>query len=327
MKKLNNSSIASNAGRLVFTLLIGASLTACGGGGNSGNSSQAVADTAAAAISTYSGNRDIAILNSANTLKFADVMLGTSDLNSIVGRAASNETTADAYSGILSIAHSLTNLANTQRQKSNLANRSVSGSEQCARGGSYSGNGEVDDDGLGWITYNLNNCVSDDGVTLNGQMTMYVDSDGLNNVSSYTLTFSQLSAMANGVTTIQTGNLRYYEVYPPNGVIRSTLTIFSTNSNSSEEYLLDEVVTENGSSSDYVSGKIYISDEGYVTLNSSNDFSFITSTNLPLEGAMFMQGGSNSRARITNHSSISYTLDIDSDGDGVYDSSQVRDVQ
>jgi hypothetical protein len=101
-----------------------------------------------------------------------------------------------------------------------------------------------------------------------------------------------------------------------------------------EDYNIDTTLNRypSGATKEYssISGRAYISDEGYVTISTSDDFAFFKNNTqdvyyVPYQGALYFTGASKSQARIPEHGTFStnsmdkYRLDLDKDGDGGYE--------
>jgi len=70
-----------------------------------------------------------------------------------------------------------------------------------------------------------------------------------------------------------------------------------------------------------LSGKIYLHDYGCVVISTSTPFQFLAGSTYPASGTMIVTGASNGRAKLTIFDSTGYTVDVDANGDGIYETS------
>jgi hypothetical protein len=104
-----------------------------------------------------------------------------------------------------------------------------------------------------------------------------------------------------------------------------TVTLYLTDNVTGKTDWIDDFtinVTEGlGYTDATLSGKIYLHDHGFVVISTSTPFHFLAGSTYPSSGTMIVTGASNGRAKLTVVNSTSYTVDVDADGDGTYETS------
>ncbi|NJD61397.1 MAG: hypothetical protein FIA93_01580 [Deltaproteobacteria bacterium] len=80
-------------------------------------------------------------------------------------------------------------------------------------------------------------------------------------------------------------------------------------------------VTEGAGFSDVTeSGTIYLHDYGFVVVSTATPFTFATGSATPSSGVLVITGRSNGKVRLTAIDTTTCSIDVDADGDGVYES-------
>ena len=338
--------------QLVSTLTLFSLLTACGGGGSdSGNGGASPPDAPKDANQAYTGARTPALLDTENTLRFSRLLFGTSSASGTLQRP---DDSASTMVDATSISQSLNTLAIRTSTQHNLQQRSVSDAEDCTHGGNITATGEVDDSALSAVLkLTFNNCEDDLGTVINGSMDQVINSIydyDLGTPDSYTVSFDGLTITQGSVSFSQTGSVDYFLSLDTNNfhyIKKETINLTSTNNTSGAASYLEDYNIESRRAylseppESTVSGKAYLHDEGYITISGSDPLNWAPSDtsdlnaqeNIPARsGYIALTGASNSEAKVSpatlNNSEASeseYRIDLDADGDGVYELTSIQD--
>lgn len=73
-----------------------------------------------------------------------------------------------------------------------------------------------------------------------------------------------------------------------------------------------------------ISGRIYLPDYGYVDIATPTPLRYVGGNTNPSSGVMVLTGSSNGRIRLTAVSSTTYTVAVDADGNGIYETTNTR---
>lgn len=311
------------------------SLASCGGGGDSSDEKKFTPLTPKP-DELYTGSLDPALLDTNNTPLFSNLMVGVSG-------AEIQSRPIEESNGFLPNQTTLfTKIAEKTRSirtASSLQARTVSDSSSCEYGGTASLIGEVDDDSeTGALVITFQNCQLVEGTVLNGQTSETITSAHDPEVSS--LAYDKLSITQDGESYLITGTIDYSDAYSNDSGIRTQTEVINLasvdNASGISTYLKDyTIISESGFEVDdfsSITGKAYISSEGYVTLSTSSDYlSRIYDDNvIPNQGYIYLMGASTSKARISSIDATSslvsdYRLDLDENGDGVYELTSIQD--
>lgn len=282
----------------------------------------------------YTGSRDPMLLDENNTLKLTTFIYGSSDTSNLLSRPDSTATEQSLVNA-LSLTSSLTRMVGNNPSNS-LAARTVSESEACEYGGTISLNGEVDDaTSTGTVIYQASNCQEVKGEVINGQMYAIIHSDS--SPYSETIGFNNLSLTQNGNTLLQTGTINNIIGSNSDGEYQDqTINLFSSNSATGEQSFLENfrilagTAYNDATNPAQMSGKIYISGEGYATASGSDDL-VLSSEATPQSGHIMLLGASASQARISQPSDEQvgygvFRVDLDEDGDGFFESKALESI-
>ncbi len=103
----------------------------------------------------------------------------------------------------------------------------------------------------------------------------------------------------------------------------ATETLYLTDNSTGKTVWIDNFtinVTEGVGNADVtLSGKIYLHDYGFVVISTPTPFRYFSGGTYPSIGTMIITGSSNGRARLTVIDPTSYTIDVDAEGDGIYE--------
>jgi hypothetical protein len=122
---------------------------------------------------------------------------------------------------------------------------------------------------------------------------------------------------ANGTVNLTAGSDQAFDTGT------ATLNLFFTDNITGKTVWLSNVVAATAVGTGYsdvtLSGRIYLHDYGYVDIATPMPFHYLDGTTFPSGGQMTVTGNENKGVRLTVDSQTQYTLDVDSDGDGLYD--------
>lgn len=321
-------------------------LTACGGGGDNSSSFNPLSPNP---DSFYQGKTDPALLDSLDTPLFASLIVGDNSSTETQSRKStqSNITLTNQPQ----IANSLINITNKITALSSLQGRNVSETIDCEYGGKASRAGEVDDYGdVVAMVYTFDNCYVESDIVANGKSSEQVSY--ANGTSSTTQAYENFEISEAGESFQLTGTIIYSETETSSDgfnyetrIKKTIINLTSIHSPSGvSSYLENYANIKVLDLSDYehqqsISGRIYLSTEGYVTLSTSNDYLTVTSissdadNNIPKSGYIFITGASKSKARIRNathdayYTNNEYRLDLDEDGDDIYELSSLQNTE
>lgn len=326
----NYQRIFSIATMASFSLL----LTACGSGGGTETES-AVSNASASADSAYTGSRNPALLDEENTIKFASLVFGNANFDGLMQRSDSEVALVDQSVSLVLANQSLIKFAESSVKQSRFSARAVSETNACVGGGTSRVEGNVDDFGEGTVNIYVNDCTTEDGMILNGNSTMVIHSDGLNNVFSHTLSFENLTLRQGNISFTQTGESKSYQKITDYSTSSQTLNLYGSSTEFTDDFLIKKFVITNNINNlglDSLSGQVYLQSEGYVSLSSTSDLK-LSFQDTPDQGEISMVGASNSKARLypnptyaNSFNNYGYIMDLDSNGDGDYEYSSIQTV-
>jgi len=312
-------------------------LSSCGGGGGGSTSGYTLLDPKP--NRTYTGSKDPSLLNQTNTALFASV---------IVGDAIPTDTLlkSETQSGSLlqNQTELLAQLSSTTRKigsNSILLNRAVSETVACDLGGEASAAGDVnDEESTGVIIYTYKDCQLEEGVVINGKSSETINSNY--DPEIYTQAFDGLKISSGGESYELTGTLDYSSTFTYEGSstiltekqVANVTTIHSPSQLSTylQNYTSTKVTYPDLIFVYSLSGKVFLSPEGYVTVSNSSDYfpNHESASVIPKQGYVFMAGASQSKARISNAGQDNsyrddYRLDLDENGDSIYELTSIQD--
>ncbi|MDA8179563.1 MAG: hypothetical protein M0T69_08515 [Deltaproteobacteria bacterium] len=311
--------------RLLAVTLLAFSLIACGGGGGSSSGSSPYTGITTAAVIT-STNADNIIRSAyqggdASTAFVSPLSASTSEPQNV-----STASPPKVYS-IVQVLKEISGKACGQRfTAGKVAPKAVvseSGTLNDGYGGSVSYSLSVDDQSGAFTgSFTASNYHGDGGGTISGAMTVSgtynIALDVFDNInftlSSVTVTDASSSVTVSGSVVLLNGN-------PATG----TVTLYLTDNVTGKTDWIDNFMINVTEGLGYVdatlSGKIYLHDYGYVVISTSTPFRFLAGSTYPSSGTMIVTGASNGRAKLTVVNSTSYTIDVDANGDGTYETS------
>jgi hypothetical protein len=305
-------------------------LVSCGSGSDSGNgsgnsNSNSISRLNADANQAYTGSRDPALLNKSNTPLFSSLIIGHSANTETLYRV--EESSPSILLNQSKLINGLLKVTQTGSSHTDLNNRAVL---SCDNGGTVSADGDTETD-VGSVIYTFVNCQINNDATLNGQASETVGTDG-----TKTVAYEALTVFQNDQSFSVTG-----AVIDDGMKVVSNLTSAHTASGLST-YLQDYTTTFEDtyiSPPISISGKAFISNEGYVTVSTSEDYSSYSDHGIyiPSNGEIFMTGAALSTARVVGTGDkddelygytgdSKYTVGLDIDGDGAYELTSIQDL-
>ena len=329
----------------IFPLLL--LLNACGGGDESESFLHINPDADAA----YSGNHTPALLDQNNTVIFAELIFGTNRGNDTSARPEANT------SGILknqpAALELISNIIIKKNTNNSLKGRRVQDSENCEYGGSVSSDALIEEGGgesgfhetTGTINYIFNNCEDEEGIVIHGKTFTTVHSEYPDH---YTVGYDNLTFTENGdsysLTGTQERNLGdYYPYSSASTTINLSVRHLSSDvSTYIKDYIYYTTPRANveDESHDTITGQLFLSSYGYVSLSYSEDFHGESPTSsIPAFGSVYFSGAAGSSARASDHLGYIlenstwyetenglYKLYLDQGGDGSYEYYVLQDA-
>ena len=328
-------------------LVAGTLLTACGGGTTTSSSTtggtttpptSGMDTTLADANSVYTGSRSLALLNTANSMAFVNLVLGTENINDNItapqrpADASTSAATSTAQANLLQSQRILSSLAAQHIAAQRYQARAVNESEACPNGGTATLTGNVDDATFtGTLQVTYNQCKSENVVT-NGSALLVVHAVNVAYATptSYTLSMKGVGVRVDDVPYTATGTLRT-DLNVATG--QSTLLVnqYQRNLSTGKQQLAETVkmVVESSGYTD-INGKFCEGVQGCVTASTVKAFMF-AADGVPIEGELALTGAANSKVQVIAQGYDTSTppqrklqVNLDSNGDGVYESPSVR---
>ena len=307
--------------RKSLTLFATLLLVACGGGGGGGGDDD---DSGV----TYTGLTTPAVITNANAKTLAEGALGGSTTGTAFG-VVSDEQEVQPDPTILDVARILSNSV-TQLDISPSspilpgAIVTESGSEPCDDDGSISIDISIDDETFDFFgTFVFINC-AEGGTTINGD-------------ASVSGTFGEFDALVLDLVFDTLTVVSGAESYTMSGTIDTsatasgatiTMDVRSRNNNTQlVEWLNNITISVTGSSPLVmtITGRYYHPEHGYVDIVTNTALQINVADQWPNVGQMTMTGASGSKTRLTVIDNTQYTLEVDADGDDIYETSTLED--
>jgi len=304
--------------RKSLTLFATLLLVACGGGGGDDDDSGV----------TYTGLTTPAVITNANAKTLAEGALGGSTTGTAFG-VVSDEQEVQPDPTILDVARILSNSVtqlDISPSSSILPGAIVteSGSEPCDDGGSISIDISIDDETFDFFgTFVFINC-AEGGTTINGD-------------ASVSGTFGEFDALVLDLVFDTLTVVSGAESYTMSGTIDTsatasgatiTMDVLSRNNNTQlVEWLNNITISVTGSSPSVmtITGRYYHPEHGYVDIVTNTALQINVADQWPNVGQMTMTGASGSKTRLTVIDNTQYTLEVDADGDDIYETSTLED--
>ncbi len=283
-------------------------LSGCGGGGG-GDSSI-----------SYTGSKNPAVITTSNAKLLAEGAIDGSESGVILGRNSENQDLQSSPQ-ILNLSILLSDSVNqisSNSPLSTLAAKTVnsSGSTDC-----YSYNLDVDTvTGAFSGTFTYSRC-TEGGTSISGVMTVSGTINTSNpDIRQITFSTNSLTVSSNSESFTMAGTINMSE----NGSSFSmTMDVLLQNNSSNSVVWLENIsitATDNTSYVEFsISGRFYHPDHGYVEVVTTQPIRINSSDLNPYYGLITVNGAGGSSSRLTVISNTQYTLDIDEDGDSIYE--------
>lgn len=332
---------------IVPVLMASSLLAACGGGGSSSSSTTTgstsnntnTAVTLADASSVYTGNRNLALLTTTNSLEFVNLVFGTENINNNITPPSARPATADAAISVANAGNLLASqqvisaLAASQIASQRYQAKAIDLRDDCPAGGSASAVGDLDNTTLtGTLQVTYSQCKSEN-VTTNGTALVVVHGFNLAALqpTAYTVSMKGLGIQVGNVSYTATGTLRT-DTNATTGQETLTVNQYQRNLSTGKQQLAENVkmlVETSGSTT--ITGQFCEGTHGCVTATTISPFRF-DADGIPLEGEMILTGAANSKLQVIAQGyDTSVTpavrkmrVNVDANGDGVYEAQSSR---
>jgi hypothetical protein len=159
------------------------------------------------------------------------------------------------------------------------------------------------------------------GAVLTGQAAISGEFDpDADEFGNFTLTFSALSATYGDFSQTLNGSITF-AFNPPTTTV--TMDFDLKDNNTGVIFRVENFVVTITQHSGYyeftITGTFYDPDYGMVTVTTETSFKINNGDLHPYEGALVVTGANNSAARLTCLSNTTYQIEVDLNGDGIYD--------
>lgn len=155
---------------------------------------------------------------------------------------------------------------------------------------------------------------------INGSVDFSGTVDGDGNILTFSFSFNKLSSDIGGDSVTMGGEMSFDVTSSPYVL---TMTLLIRNNHTNQVHWVRNyriTITEDIDCADIeMSGTFYHPDYGYVTLSTSEPLRLCGSDDYPSSGILLVTGKNGTKARLTCHSSTTYQVETDTNGDGSYD--------
>ena len=317
-------------GIIVLGAAIALALSGCSSSSDSGN-------TTTGGV-TYTGKTTAAVITSANATTLLSATNGSAGTGSGVAAVAPKLSQKSSVRplGLAGQLVSQAKQALAKKPSQNVAagvvqtqTTTIDGATDLGPGGTGTMTmvSEIDDvTGLGSVTMTANNFGVAPDLT-NGTMTITVSAvDAANNPTSMSITFTDFSTTDATGTSRMGGSISLARVGNTETLTMDFVAVASTGESFKMQNfkLVSTYDTFNALLSDSISGRLYDSVSGYIDITTTNPLlyspagSFYPSSG----GPMIITGANNAKIRMTPVNATDVTIEVDADGDGIYESTQ-----
>jgi len=312
---------------LLLIVMTGSLLCSCGGGGGSSGTPSV----------TYSGLLSQATITAENAEEFTEFLLG----EGVVSLPPTDELVT-----VPAMAASLSNIPNLPTSFNYAAlstsDQKVSGSFPGSVSGSVEYSGTIYEDGTATITFTYVNFNDGDGYTYSGKATVKVLSFDFVSESILSATFTTGGLVIQGadvhLTLSGTASLEEDLSNPYASVEGFTMDFDGRDENTQKTFRLeglsstltcDYSIFPPEYCSEEVGGRIYLEDEGYVEIVQGSPllYNYYSRFNVDVPdsgGPVSLTGAGNTSVALRPISIVQVGIDIDPDGDGLYEQSIVH---
>jgi hypothetical protein len=309
--------------------LLAFSLYACGGGGGGGTSGS----------SPYTGVTTAAVITDNNAYDIAMSAYEAGDASSSFSLPLGPSTegaagiSAAGTPRILFLVRTLTDvvedLQGGQSAPGGAPPRAVvteSGTFDDGFGGSFSYTISVDDQTGNFTgSFAFTNFHGDAGASLSGSMTASGSFDmGAGTFGHLQFSFLSLTITDGVSSETASGSIDLWAGNPST----ATVNLFLSDSATGKTIWIDHFTMNVSEGADYVevaeSGTIYLHDYGSVTVSTATPFRFVAGSATPSSGVLVITGSTNGRVRLTAIDATSCSVDVDANGDGIYETTSTH---
>jgi hypothetical protein len=311
----------------------------CGGGGGGGGRSSIPTGI------TYDGNADPAVVTTTNAATLVNNAIGSGDAATAVGgtnaAAAGSQNTEDSADPSQGIGLSILARRLAGSLPDSLTQETTARSQQLVTAaqivvdetvscdsdtGSIRLSGTLDDNLMGTLTVDYNNCLLGDAL-VDGRATMRIDAVDLDNEipTDLTISFNRLTVMGPTFDVASSGSVRSMlnlgtdtETLTVNLVTQDNISGKKTKADPLSIVIVYDDIFFPSSFSQTITGRVFDSVHGYVDIFTAEPLVFSTLfQDFPDSGELILTGDRN--IRVTALSSTLVSLELDLDGDDVYE--------
>ncbi len=310
---------------LLLPVILSLVLPSCGGGGGSSSAPSPYTGITTPAVITPADADNIVLA----AYQGADV--GAS-LSGPLGLSADEPPGRPAAGrpGPLSIVQTFSEAAeiawSRQRASTSAAPRAVTTVDDTIYdgfGGSFRYSLSVDDQtGAFSGVFTFSNYHGDGGAVFSGAVSVSGTFDmNTSSLARVAFSFQSIAMTDAGTGVTVSGTLDLYNGNPSTAVLNLYATTLSTGKTVWIDNFTIDVTDAAGYCDVTMSGKIYLQEYGYVIVSTATPLRYATGDTYPSAGVMMFTGSSDGRARLTVESATSYTVDVDANGDGTWETS------
>lgn len=321
---------------VVVMVMVAAQLTGCGSGGGGGANEPASGDEI-----TYPGATTQAKITVDNANDIFSVIWsgGTSPATGEKAPAKGlHAPGAISIGRIIPYPFRVSDVVNHyiggEKAKSIAAPKEINETNNGSVSGTLTKTGNIDEDtGTGTLTMTYSN-YNDGGQTNDGVLTAKVDAYDVSYkiITDMTLSFTLWTIKDKGRSISASGSVRVQESLSNNTETQTYNVIIrdnNTNETSKQENFVLATTYNNiftpSSKTETASGRVYIEKYGYVDISTVSPFiySAYPQDNPDKGGPVFLSGAGNSKAGMTSISTSKVRIEMDTDGDGTFESKNI----
>lgn len=324
----------------IILLLCTAMLAACGGGGGNGDSVSSGNGGANFTAITYTGNTSAATLTVESSNKFAEILLGDGDVidtsAGVVGVQSINLSSTDTSPRINEVLQQISDVAtNSIQSYRNESNGSyvvaidVNETFNCQIQGYVTTTGNVDENLNGTLVSTFHDCTDLSG-TLHGRMTTTRTYSPSEFRLSLSVDIQRLMMRAHDFHVEMSGQMSVIEIQGNHWSETLVSNLVLNNVSNGDQYKTEnlQIIREREfyqtNITETISGRLYVADYGYIDLVTESPFIYAGGNEIDEGGARLnLIGALGSVARLVTTVAERVRVEVDSDGDSVFESSTV----
>ncbi len=302
---------------ILFTVVIALTLVACGGGGGGGSGGDS-------SIS-YTGSKDQAVIDTTNAKTMAESSVGGSQTGVVFGVESDNQE-SQANLTIIGVSKILSSSVRNIEMNDSVvvlvgAIINVSDAEDCIDSGSISFNLSVNDvTGEFSGTFNFNNC-REVGTTISGSMNVSgMINPSIGDITQMTFSMNSVTVVSGSESLTMSGTIS--TSFSGSSFTMTMDVLFKDNASGSVVWFENLSISATANISHLemsISGRFYHPDHGFIDIVTNQAFLVNYSDLFPFLGQMTITGANGSSARLTVIDNTQYTLEVDEDGDGIFE--------